>query len=153
MLTYRIFGQCSRNTVKKQINCLGMFLRYAEQQRWCVAWLAVGIKPPRLFPNETTPKGLGRDEVLKLLATTESNRAIDKRDHAILMLFITYGLSSSEVCGLTLDDLNWTDELLRIRRYKSGQIHIYPLSQAVGGGNCQVSSRGAYFGFDNGQCS
>ena len=132
LLSSRIFGQCSRNTVKKQINCLCRFLRYAEQQRWCVAGLADGIKPPRLFPDETIPKALGRDEVLKLLATTESNRAIDKRDRAILMLLITYGLRSSEVCGLTLDDLSWTDELLRIRRCKSGQIHIYPLSQAVG---------------------
>ena len=77
-------------------------------------------------------KGLGRDEVLKLLATTESDRAIDKRDRAILMMLSTYGLRSSEVCGLTLDDLSWTDELSTVRRCKSGQIHIYPLSQAVG---------------------
>ena len=132
LVSDRIFGQCSRNTTKTQINCLGRFLRYAEQQRWCVAGLADGIKPPRMFPNETIPKGLGRDEVLKLLATTESDHAIDKRDRAILMVLSTYGLRSSEVCGLTLDDLSWTDELLTVRRCKSGQIHIYPLSQAVG---------------------
>ena len=47
-----------------------------------------GIKPSRFHPGETVPKGLIRDEVLRLLATTETGRPVDLRDRAILMLLI-----------------------------------------------------------------
>jgi integrase len=40
------------------------------------------------------------------LATTEGDRLVDKRDRAILMLFIAYGLRASEVGGLRLDNLD-----------------------------------------------
>jgi site-specific recombinase XerD len=67
------------------------------------------------------------------LATTEGDRLVDKRDRAILMLFIAYGLRASEVGGLRLDDLNWETEMLRVRCPKPGRTHTYPLSRGVGG--------------------
>ena len=86
----------------------------------------------RFHPGETLPKGLNRDEVLRLLATTEGNRQADLRDRAILMVLIAYGLRASEVAGLRLDDLDWEEETLRVHRPKSGCTHHYPLSRGVG---------------------
>ena len=71
--------------------------------------------PVRFHPGETLPKGLNRDEVLRLLATSEGNRQADLRDRAILMVLIAYGLRASEVAGLQLDDLDWEKETLRVR--------------------------------------
>ena len=88
--------------------------------------------PSRFHRGETVPKGLNRDEVLRLLGTTEGDRAADLRDRAILMVLIAYGLRSGEVAGLQLDDLNWEEETLRVRRPKPGRIHHYPLSRGVG---------------------
>ena len=48
------------------------------------------------------------------------------------MLLITYGLRSSEVTGLRLDDLDWEEETLRVRCPKPGRTHLYPLSRGVG---------------------
>ena len=78
------------------------------------------------------PKGLKREDVLRLLATTEGDRPVDKRDRAILMLFIAYGLRAGEVGGLRLDDLDWENEMLRVRCPKPGRTHSYPLSRGVG---------------------
>ena len=39
----------------------------------------------RFYPGETLPKGLDRDEVLQLLATSEGDRPVDVRDRAALM--------------------------------------------------------------------
>ena len=39
---------------------------------------------------------------------------------AILMLLIAYGLRAGEVAGLRLDDLDWTEERLQVRRPKPG---------------------------------
>jgi integrase len=36
------------------------------------------------------------------------------RDHAILMLFAVYGLRSGEVRRLSLQDLDWTKEVISV---------------------------------------
>ena len=122
----------SRVTIHDYAQRLRTFFRFAEQQGWCTPGLAEGIMSSRFYRGETIPKGLNRDEVLRLLATTEGERPADLRDRAILMLLITYGLRSGEVTGLRLDDLDWEEETLRVRCPKPGRTHLYPLSRAVG---------------------
>jgi integrase len=48
------------------------------------------------------------------------------------MLFIAYGLRAGEVGGLRLDDLDWKNEMLRVRCPKPGRTHLWPLSHEVG---------------------
>jgi site-specific recombinase XerD len=122
----------NRSTIQLYAQQLRRFFRFAEQQDWCLPGLANGIMPPQRHPNETIPKGLDRDEVIRLLATTEGDRPFEIRARAILMLLITYGLRSSEVSGLQLDDLDWKQEILRVRCPKPGRTHCYPLSMDVG---------------------
>ena len=123
---------CSRITIHDYAQHLRTFFRFAERQGWCTLGLADGIMPSRFHPGETVPKGLNRDEVLRLLATTEGDRPVDLRDRAILMVLIAYGLRSGEVAGLRLDDLDWEEETLRVRCPKPGRTHHYPLSRGVG---------------------
>ncbi|MCP4212600.1 MAG: tyrosine-type recombinase/integrase [Halieaceae bacterium] len=122
----------SRSTIHLYAQQLRRFFRFAEQQGWCRPGLADGIMPPRRYPGETIPKGLKRGEVIRLLATTESDRPCDIRARAILMLLITYGLRASEVSVLKLGDLDWEQEMLRVRCPKPGRTHLYPLSRGVG---------------------
>lgn len=122
----------SRSTIHLYARQLRAFFRFAEEQGWSKQGLADGIMPPRRHRGETIPKGLSRDEVIRLLATTEGDRPFDIRARAILMLLITYGLRSREVSGLQLDDLDWEKETLRVRCRKTGRTHLYPLSRSVG---------------------
>jgi len=129
---YHARGYC-RSTMHLYAQQLRWFFRFAEQQSWCKPGLADGIMPPRRrYPGETIPKGLNRDEVVRLLATTEGDRPFDIRARAILMLLITYGLRAGEVSGLQLDDLDWEREMLRVRCPKPGRTHLYPLSRGIG---------------------
>ena len=123
---------CSRVTIHDYAQRLRTFFRFAERQHWCKPGLADGIMPSRFHPGEAVPKGLNRDEVLRLLTTTEGDRPVDLRDRAILMLLIAYGLRSGEVVGLRFDDLDWAEETLRVRCPKPGRTHHYPLSRGVG---------------------
>ena len=75
---------------------------------------------------------MSRDDIQHLLASTEGEGPVDKRDRAILMLLIGYGLRAGEVCGLQLADLDWQEETLRVRRSKSRRTDLYPLSRGVG---------------------
>ena len=123
---------CSRLTIRGYVQHLRTFLRFAEHRGWCAPGLAGGIMPPRFHRGEAVPKGLNRDEVLRLLETSEGDRPTDVRDRAILMVLIAYGLRSAEVTRLQLGDLDLAGEMLRVCRPKSGQTHHYPLSRGVG---------------------
>lgn len=125
-------GTCGRRAMHDYAQRLRAFFRFAEARGWCAAGIAKGIVAPRFMRDESLPKGLRRDDILRLLATTESDRPVDKRDRAILMLFIAYGLRAGEVGGLRLDDLDWENEVLRVRCPKPGRTHTYPLSRGVG---------------------
>ena len=121
----------SRVTIHDDAQRLRTFFRFAARQGWCTPGLAKGIMPSRFYPSETLPKRLNRDDVLRLLATTEGHRPGDLRDRAILMLLITYGIRAGEVVGLRLNDLDWEAETLRVRRPKPRRTHLYPLSRGV----------------------
>ena len=108
------------------------FIRFAEDRgKWCARGMALALVPPKVYLDEHVPAGLNRKNVLLLLATTEGDQAVDQRDRAILMLFIAYGLRAGEVSGLRLDDLDWENETLRVRRPKTGRTHLFPLSRGV----------------------
>jgi len=125
-------GACGRRAMHDYAQRLRAFFRFAEGRGWCAPGIAKGIMAPRFMRDESVPKGLKREDVLRLLATTEGERPVDKRDRAILMLFVAYGLRAGEVGGLRLDDLDWENERLRVRCFKPGRTHSYPLSRGVG---------------------
>jgi site-specific recombinase XerD len=125
-------GAWSRRTIHDYAQRLRPFFLFAEARGWCRAGLAAGIMAPRFMADETVPKGLRREDVLRLLASIQEDRPVDKRDRAILMLFVTYGLRAGEVVGLRLDDLDWESEIIRVRCPKPGRTHVWPLSPGVG---------------------
>ncbi|MBC7138611.1 MAG: tyrosine-type recombinase/integrase [Defluviimonas sp.] len=125
-------GAWSRRTRHDYAQRLRAFFLYAEMRGWCGAGLAAGIVAPRFMVDETVPKGLPREDVVRLLASVGGDRPVDKRDRAILMLFIGHGLRTGEVGGLRLDDLDWENAMLRVRCPKPGRTHLWPLSQGVG---------------------
>mgnify|MGYP000167922600 CR=1 FL=1 len=125
-------GAWGRRTRQDHAQRLKPFFLFAEARGWCRAGLAAGVVAPRFMADETVPKGLRRADVVRLLASVEGERPVDKRDRAILMLFIGYGLRTGEVGGLRLDDLDWENAMLRVRCPKPGRTHLWPLSQGVG---------------------
>ena len=127
-----IQGDYSRTTINIYASRLRSFFRFAEDRAWCTPGMAMGIMPPRIYPQENVPAGLAREDVQRLLATTKGSQPADKRDRAILMLLVAYGLRSREILGLQLDDLDWEKETLRVHCSKPGRTQMYPLSRGVG---------------------
>jgi site-specific recombinase XerD len=122
----------SRQSVKKYASVLRSFFRYAEQRGWCRSGLADAIKAPRVYVHETLPYSPTWEDVQRLIANTNGSCRKDIRDRAILLLLAVYGLRAGEVRQLQLDDLDWENELLHIRRVKQGPVQQLPLSHTVG---------------------
>lgn len=140
-------GVWSRRTLHDYAQRLRAFFLFAEARGWCRAGLAAGILAPRFMADETVPKGLRREDVLRLLASVDGARLVDKRDRAILMLFVAYGLRAGEVGGLRVDDLDWDGGMLRVRCPKPGRTHCWPLSPGVGHAILRYIREARPFGF------
>ena len=111
---------------------LRSFFRYAEKRGWCSPGIAAAIDLPRLFKQEGLPRGPLWADVQRLIDSTCGGKPRDIRDHAILMLLAIYGLRSGEVRGLRLEDLDWTKEVITIRRPKQRRTQYYPIVELVG---------------------
>ena len=125
-------GPISRAALNNYAGRLRMLFRYAEDRGLCKPGIAAAIVAPRLYTNESVPPRLKREDVLRLLATTEGNRKVDIRDRAILLLLTAYGLRSGELRRLKLDDVNWENDTLTVRRSKSVHTDKFPLAPGVG---------------------
>ena len=130
-------AQARRGWSRKSLHTLGgslcSFFRYATSQGWCRSELAQDIELPRLYALEDVPRAPSMEEVGRLLKdTASSDDPVNIRDHAILSLLIHYGLRRGEVERLTLDDLDWVAETIRVTRPKLRRAQFYPMSVPVG---------------------
>lgn len=124
-------GWC-RVSIVSIVSALRSFFRYAATRGWCLARIAEGVEGPRLFGHEALPVGPKWEDVQRLLASVNTDRPKDIRDRAILLLLAIYGLRSGEVVALTLEDVNWEQDILRVRRPKQRRQQDYPLVAEVG---------------------
>lgn len=119
-----------RSSLASLASSLRSFFRYAEGQGWCSRGIAAVIESPRLYAQEGLPEGPSWEVVQRLLDNTGGDRPADIRAHAILILLAVYGLRRGEVAGLTLDDLDWAGERIRVLRPKQRRTQWYPLLPA-----------------------
>lgn len=122
----------SRATIAQHIHHLRNFFRHGAARGWCRAALAEQIDAPRLYTHERLPQGPSWTEVQELLEAYRGDTPRHLRDRAMLLLFAVYGFRSSEVRGLTLDDIDWEHEIIRPPRPKQRKVGQYPLVRAVG---------------------
>jgi site-specific recombinase XerD len=116
-------------------NCCGVlrvFLRYVKREGALSRDLSAAVEYPQAFRLSGIPRSITWDQVRKVLERVDRRTATGKRDYAILLLLVTYGLRAREVAALTLDDVDWRNDRLRIPERKAGHSTAYPLSATVG---------------------
>jgi len=67
-----------------------------------------------------------------MLEAVDRRSLVGRRDYAILLLLVAYGLRAHEVAALRLDDVDWRRERLRVPERKAGHSTAFPLSPMVG---------------------
>jgi integrase/recombinase XerD len=111
---------------------LRVFLTYARRERLIERDLASAVEHPKSYALATLPRSIFQDDVSRFLAIIDRKNNVGRRDYAMLLLLVTYGLRAREVAALTLDDLDWRRERLRVPMRKGGHHHLYPLTAAAG---------------------
>lgn len=122
----------AKSTVRDGCGVLKVFLRYAHRQGALAADLSGTVEWPQVYRLCTIPRSISWAEVRDVLAAVDRRTPAGKRDYAILLLLVTYGLRGREVAALTLDDIDWKRERLTVPERKAGHSTAFPLASSVG---------------------
>lgn len=121
-----------RRTVQNTVSFLRTFLRFEHEQGIIPKPLHEMIDSPRIYRHERLPRALPWETVRALLASIDRNNPRGIRNYTILLIMATYGMRSSEVASLALDDIDWNIGVIRIHQQKSGSSLVLPLTDEVG---------------------
>lgn len=122
----------SRTTMTGLCSALRVFLRYLRRQGSLARDLTRCVEPPQSYRMADLPRSIGWDDIGRMLEAVDRRAPVGRRDFAILLLLVTYGLRAREVAALRLDDIDWKRERLHVRERKADHTTAYPLSPVVG---------------------
>lgn len=132
----------SRRTMATQASDLRTFFRHAGKRGWCSPAIADTIQGPHIYEHELLPSAPTWEQVEQLLASIGKRKPSDLRDRATFMLLAIYGLRASEVAVIRLDDLDWEQDQIRIRRPKCRDAKVCPLVSTVGNAIVEYLKKG-----------
>ena len=122
----------AKTTVRQTCGALRVFLRYAHREGVLARDLSDTVQWPQVYRLSDVPRSISWAEVERVLAGVDRRTDCGKRDYAILLLLVSYGLRGREIAALTLDDIDWKRERLAIPERKAGHSTAFPLSAVVG---------------------
>lgn len=121
----------SRASLQHTVAHLRSFLRFLASRGDVRQGLDSSIDSPRLYRGELLPRSLPWDVVQAFLSSIDRSSPMGKRDYAMLLLIATYGLRSSEVAALRLEDVEWRVSRIRVSRPKTKSQLDLPLTDEV----------------------
>ena len=84
------------------------------------------------YPVKPVQKLWTSDEVKNLLSSVERTDSMGKRDYAIMLLVIRYGIRAGDICSLNLADINWDSMSIQLRQNKTSVVNVLPILDDVG---------------------
>jgi site-specific recombinase XerD len=124
-------AKMSPGRAKLLVTALRSFLRYLLHQGLIIVELAGCVPAVARWSLSEIPKSLPAGTVQRVLAQQVRTTAVGCRNFAILMLLARLGLRAGEIVALNLDDLDWEEGLISIRR-KGARWTRLPLPADVG---------------------
>jgi len=122
----------ARITLKNLVNALRGFLRFAFRAGYLQRDVAGSIERVPCFTLDRLPRGPRWEDLPQLLRTVDRSTALGRRDFAILLVLMTYGVRAGQLARLRLEDVHWREDRLTFPPAKRGRAIDVPLTPAVG---------------------
>lgn len=114
------------------ISTLRSYLRFCVTRGEPVQGLMGVLVSPPNWRQAALPKALSDEEVARLVAALGEDGLSARRDAAIVRCALDLGLRRGEIAALSLDDIDWRDGTLTLRRTKGGRADTLPLPPTTG---------------------
>lgn len=122
----------ARTTVSDICSTLRSYQRFLCASGRSPHNLSGSIMAPLVRFAERPHRSLPWGDVRRILSAIDRSTPTGRRDYAILLMMSVYGLGAGEVIALTLEDINWQGQTLRVLRPKTGVQFLLPLLPGVG---------------------
>lgn len=123
-----------RPTSKKVV--IGVVRSYVRYLRFKGAEVDSGLLTLPLsapvWSMSSVPKTISEEDIKRIHTSCDQETVVGIRDYAIALCFTELGLRASEVANIMLDDLNWREGKIVIRKTKTHQERTLPLSRPIG---------------------
>ena len=130
-----IQGEAQRSRVGTcvcAVSGLRCFLRFLELEGAVQPNLARAIPPLRCWKDQGLPRGLASAQIASVIEVCNSHTEESLRNRAMILMMARLGVRAGEVRQLHLDDIDWREGVIHIRRGKSRAERILPLPEDVG---------------------
>ena len=117
-----------KSTIARKLAAIRSFFRFCIQKRWLTDNPAKVVSTPK--QDKPVPSFLTEEEMAGFLDLPGSKKPLDLRDKAMLELLYASGLRVSELVGLNLEDLNFTERFIRVRG-KGKKERIVPFGRSA----------------------
>ena len=91
----------AKTSLRDCCGVLRVFLRYAHRERVVAGELSAVMEWPQAYRLSSIPRSITWEQVGLVLAGVDRRTPAGRRDYAILLLLVTYGLRGREVAALT----------------------------------------------------
>lgn len=121
-----------KTSVQNTLMTIRGFTTYLFNQKLIAKDYALAIPKFRKVDQAKLPSTYTKEEVEKLILSSERYSATGKRNYAILILAARLGLRASDICRLKFKNLHWPTSTIKIDQYKTGKELILPILPDVG---------------------
>lgn len=119
----------SAPSVEGMCQKLPCFLKYLHKKGLTVLELQKAV--PSIIPKKNLPSVYSRDELIRILSGIDTSSVSGKRDYAVLILLMTYGLRVKDLIGLKIENIDFQHCQLSFTQSKTGRHYAAELLPPV----------------------
>ena len=102
-----------KSTVGRKLAAIRSFFQFCVRKRWMDDNPAKIVATPK--QDKPVPSFLSEEEMQEFLDLPQTAKPLDKRDKAMMELLYATGIRVSELVGIDLEDVKFTERLIRIK--------------------------------------
>lgn len=131
-IKHRSRAGCSRRSISTIVSTIRDYIRYITTYHIQSHISVQAIRHPKIFSQETLPSAPSWDVVQSMIKYYGNTDAKGLRNTAILTLAAVYGMRTTEIINLRLNDIDWDNDIIYLNRAKRCGMQALPLVTEVG---------------------